>query len=191
MRPSEIMSLFRECGAWQDGHFLLTSGQHSREYFQCALILQYPTLSSRICQALAQRFISDEVTCIVAPAVGGILVAYETARHLGSVRALYVEREDGKLKFRRTFHVGSKDRVLVVEDVVTTGGSVEELITLVQDRGAEVVGVGALVDRSGGWVSFDVKYHALVSVNIKTFPPDHCPLCKEGIPVLKPGSRGL
>ena len=191
MRPSEVLSLFRECGALQEGHFLLTSGQHSREYFQCVLILQYPTLSSRVCQALAQRFLTDEVTCVVAPAVGGILVGYETARHLGGVRALYAEREDGRLKMRRTFQVSQKDRVLVVEDVVTTGGSVEEIIHLVQDKGAEVVGVGALVDRSGGWTSFDVKYHALVSVNVKTFDPAHCPLCKEGIPAVKPGSRSL
>lgn len=190
MRPSEVMGLFRECGAWLDGHFVLSSGQHAREYLQCATILQHPTLASRVCQTLAQRFVSDDVTCVAATALGGIVVAYETARHLG-VRAIFAEREQGILRFRRTFQVGPKDRVLVVEDVVTTGGSVEELISLIQDTGATVVGVGTLIDRSGGWAAFDVKYHALLSLNLKTFPSDECPLCKEGIPIMKPGSRGL
>jgi orotate phosphoribosyltransferase len=173
-----------------EGHFLLTSGFHSHEYLQCATILQHPRLASRVCEALAQRFLSDEVTCVVAPAIGGIIVAYETARHLG-VRALFAERENERLRFRRTFQTGPKDRVLVVEDVVTTGGSVEALITLVRDAGSTVVGVGALVDRSGGWTAFDVKYHALLSLNLKTFPSSDCPLCKEGLPLVTPGSHGL
>ena len=190
MRPSEVSTLFRECGAWKEGHFQLTSGQHSRDYMQCATVLQYPTLASRLCQALAQRFTTDEVTCVAAPAVGGVIAGYETARQLG-VRSIFAEREEGKLRFRRAFDLNSHDRVLVMEDVVTTGGSVDELIQLVQDAGAAVVGVGALVDRSGGWAAFDVKYHALLSLNLKTFPPETCPMCKEGIPINKPGSRAL
>ena len=190
MRPSEVMRLFQACGAWLDGHFVLSSGQHSREYLQCALILQQPTLSARVCQTLAQRFMGDEVTCVAAPALGGILVGYEVARHLGA-RNVFAERENGVFRLRRGFTVGQKDRVLVVEDVVTTGGSVEEIISLVQDTGATVVGVGSLVDRSNGWVSFDVKFHALMSLDLKTFPPASCPLCKEGVPLVKPGSRGL
>ena len=190
MRPSEVMRLFQGCGAWLEGHFVLSSGLHSREYLQCALILQHPTLAARACQALGQRFLSDEITCVAGPALGGILVAYETARQLG-VRSVFAERQDGKLQMRRGFHVGPKDRVLVVEDVVTTGGSVEELIDLVRGAGASVAGVGALVDRSSGWASFDVKYHALLSLDLKTFPPDTCPLCKEGIPIIRPGSRTL
>lgn len=190
MRPSEINRLFRDCGAWQEGHFLLSSGLHSNEYFQCALLLQHPSLASRVCETLTQRFMSEEITCVVAPALGGILVAYEMARHLGA-RAIFSERVDDRLKFRRGFHLVPRDRVLVVEDVITTGGSVEELIHLVQDTGATVVGVGAFVDRSGGWVAFDVKYHALLSLNLKTFPASECPHCKEGVPLIKPGSRGL
>jgi len=190
MRPSEVMRLFRECGAWQEGHFQLSSGLHSHEYLQCAMLLQHPTLASKVCEALAERFIADEVTCVAAPALGGILVGYETARHLGA-RSVFAERVDEHLSFRRTFHIGPKDRILVVEDVVTTGGSVQELITLAQDIGATVVGVGALIDRSGGWAAFEVKYHALVSVNLKTFSTAECPLCKEGVPINKPGSRAF
>ncbi len=190
MRPSEINRLFRDCGAWQDGHFLLSSGLHSDQYFQCAALLQHPSLASRVCQVLAQRFISEEVTCVAAPALGGILVGYELARHLGC-RSIFAERVDEKLRFRRSFHIGPKDRIVIVEDVITTGGSAEELLTLVEDAGAAVVGVGALVDRSGGWVSFDVKFHALISLNLKTFPASECPLCREEIPLVKPGSRGL
>ena len=118
------------------------------------------------------------------------MVGYETARHLGA-RSVFAERQDGKLQFRRGFTLDPKDRVLVVEDVVTTGGSVDELIALVNNAGATVVGVGSLVDRSNGWASFDVKFHALMSMESKTFPPSDCPLCKEGVPMAKPGSRGL
>lgn len=190
MRPSEVMRLFQGCGAWLEGHFVLSSGLHSREYLQCALILQHPTLASRVCSALAERFMGDEVTCVVGPALGGILVSYETARHLGA-RNLFAERVDGRLKLRRGFHIGPTDRVLVVEDVVTTGGSAEELIGLIRDTGATIVGVGALIDRSNGWASFDVKFHALLSVDAKTFDSEICPLCKEGVPVTKPGSRAF
>lgn len=188
MRPSEVMRLFQGCGAFLEGHFVLSSGLHSREYLQCAMILQHPTLAARACQALAQRFLSDEVTCVAGPALGGILVAYETARQLG-VRSVFAERQDGKLQMRRGFQVGPKDQVLAVEDVVTTGGSVEELMNLIRAAGASVAGVGALVDRSSGWASFDVKYHALLSLDLKTFQPDACPLCKEGVPITRPGSR--
>ena len=190
MRPSEVIRLFRACGAWLEGHFLLSSGLHSHEYLQCAVVQQYPTLTSRLCEALAERFAGDDVTCVASPALGAVVVGYETARHLGS-RAVFAERENGVWRFRRGFQIGPKDRVLVTEDIVTTGGSVEELITLIQNAGATVVGVGALVDRSGGWVSFEVKCHALLSVNLKTFSPDSCPLCTEGVPLVKPGSRGL
>lgn len=190
MRPSEVTRLFQGCGAWLEGHFVLSSGLHSREYLQCALILQHSTLAARVCQALAQRFVSDEVTCVVSPALGGIVAGYETARHLGA-RAIFAERQDGRLQFRRGFNVGPRDRALIVEDVVTTGGSVEELMNLVRDAGATVVGIGALVDRSSGWAAFDVKFHALMSAQIKTFAADECPLCKEGVPMSRPGSRGF
>lgn len=184
------MRLFRSCEAWLEGHFQLSSGLHSHAYLQCAKVLQHPTLAGRLCQSLAQRFLNDEVTCVAGPALGGIIVAYETARHLGA-RSIFAERIDGKLVFRRTFHAGHRDKVLIVEDVITTGGSVEEIIHLVREAGATVVGVGSLIDRSGGWTAFDVKYHSLLSVELKTYPPSGCPLCKEGVPLTKPGSRAL
>ena len=190
MRPSEIQRVFRDCGAWQEGHFVLSSGLHSNQYFQCAALLQHPTLASRVCQVLAQRFLTDELTCVAAPALGGIIVGYELARHLG-IRSIFAERVDGKLAFRRSFQVMQQDRVLVVEDVITTGGSVDELINMVKESGATVVGVGTLVDRSGGWVAFEQKFHALMSLNLKTYAAAECPLCREGVPVIKPGSRGL
>ena len=190
MRPSEVMRMFQGCGAFLEGHFQLSSGLHSREYLQCAMILQHPTLAARACQALSQRFPTDEITCVAGPALGGILVAYETARQLG-VRSVFAERQEGKLQMRRGFQTGPKDHVLVVEDVVTTGGSVDELIQLVRATGASVAGVGSLVDRSSGWASFDVKYHSLLSLDLKTFQPEICPLCKEGVPAVKPGSKAL
>ena len=190
MRPSEVTRLLKECGAWCEGHFVLSSGLHSREYLQCATVLQYPTLSSRLCQALAERFVSDEVTCVAAPALGGVIVGYEVARHLGA-RSIFGEREEGPMKFRRSFGINPTDRVLLIEDVITTGGSVEELIGLVRDTGATIVGIGSIVDRSGGWANFDVKYHALLSINVKTFTETECPMCKEGIPIKKPGSHSL
>jgi len=190
MRPSEVQRIFRASDAWLNGHFELSSGLHSVDYFQCAKVMQYPTLASRLCQALAQAFSADDVSCVAAPAMGGILVGYETARHLGT-RSIFAERVDGKFMLRRSFQAGPDDRILVVEDVVTTGGSVNELVENLRDAGVNVVGVGALVDRSGGWAAFDTKFHALLSVDVKTFSPDECPLCKEGVPLGKPGSRGL
>lgn len=188
MRPSEVLALFQGTGALLEGHFLLSSGLHSRQYLQCAAILQHPTLAARLCGTLARGFEADEVSAVAGPALGGILVAYELARVLGA-RALFAERVDGHLTWRRSFHVGPEDRVLVAEDIVTTGGSSQELMDLVQQSGGQVVGVGAIVDRSGGAVEFPVKFHALLSLSLKTFTAGSCPLCKEGVPITKPGSR--
>ncbi len=190
MRSDDVLRLFKECGALLEGHFVLSSGLHSPQYMQCALLLQHPAVASKLCLALAERFINDDITCVVAPAMGGIVVGYETARHL-RVRSIFGERQDGKFTLRRGFTLGPADRCLLVEDVVTTGGSVEELAEVVKNAGAAVVGYGAIVDRSNGWAVFDMKFHALLSMEIKTFEADHCPMCKEEIPITKPGSRGL
>lgn len=190
MRPSEVLALFQGTGALLEGHFLLTSGLHSRQYLQCAAVLQHPTLAFRLCGALARGFEADEISVVAGPAIGGILMAYELARALGA-RAVYAERVDGRLTLRRSFHLNAEDRVLVAEDVVTTGGSSQELIDVLRQTGATVVGIGSLVDRSGGAAEFPVKFHTLLSLALKTFSAVDCPLCKEQIPISKPGSRYL
>lgn len=188
MRPSEALSLLQGTGALLDGHFQLSSGLHSRQYIQCALVLQHPTLAARLCGALAQGFTADEVSVVAGPALGGITIAYELARQLGA-RAVFGERVDGKLMLRRGFHVQPEDRVLVAEDVVTTGESSRELVEVIQHAGASVVGVASIVDRSGGSAEFPVKFHSLLSLTLKTFSSGSCPLCKEEVPLTKPGSR--
>lgn len=186
----EVKKILMETGAMLQGHFVLTSGMHSGQYIQCAQVLQYPNHAERLCHELARRFKDDSISTVVAPAVGGILVAYEVARGLG-VRALFTERENGKVIFRRGFSIKPGEKVLVVEDVVTTGGSVVETMDTVRRFGGEVVGVGLLVDRSGGRVSFDVRQEVLLTLDASsaTYKPEECPLCRDGVPVTKPGSR--
>lgn len=188
MRPSEVLALFQGTGALLEGHFQLSSGLHSRQYLQCAALLQHPTLAARLCGALARGFEADEISVVAGPALGGVLVAYELARALGA-RTVFAERVDGHLTLRRSFQISPEDRVLLAEDVITTGGSSLELYELVTRAGGTVVGVGSIVDRSGGAAEFPVKCHALLSMPLKTFTAEACPLCKEGIPMAKPGSR--
>lgn len=170
------------------GHFQLSSGRHSEEYMQCARLLQYPTEAERVGQALAALFQDQKVEVVVGPALGGVIIAYEVARALG-VPSLFAEREGGKMCLRRGFTIQPQERVLVIEDVVTTGGSVREVLELLQSHHGEIVGVGAIVDRSEGKVSFDYPFHTLLSHSIISYEPESCPLCKAGIPMVKPGSR--
>ncbi len=170
------------------GHFLLSSGRHSEEYMQCARLLQYPTEAEKVGQALAAFFQDREIDVVVGPALGGVIIAYEVARALG-VPSLFAEREEGHMRLRRGFTIQPNERVLVIEDVVTTGGSVREVLELLKSYGGEIVGIGAIIDRSGGKVSFDYPFHALLSHSITSYEPEHCPLCQANIPVVKPGSR--
>jgi orotate phosphoribosyltransferase len=186
----EILEIFTKTGALMDGHFELTSGLHSQKYFQCALVLQHPHYATKLCLEIAGRFKKEGVTVVVGPAVGGIIVAYEVGRALG-VRAIYGERENGRMVLRRGFAISKDDRVLVVEDVITTGGSAKEVIYNVWESGAFVVGVGAIVDRSGGTAKFEVKCESLAKLDIDTYYPVECPLCAGNVAVVKPGSRGL
>lgn len=188
LEQKEILEIFRETKVLREGHFRLTSGKHSKKYMQCAQVLQYPKFTERLCEDLARRFKGQELHVVVAPAIGGILIAYEVAKVLG-IRALFTEREEGKMMLRRGFDIEEDENVLVVEDVITTGGSVFEVMETVRERGANVCGVGVLVDRSNGRVHFGVRKEALLSLEIETWDPDDCPLCKEGIPIMKPGSR--
>lgn len=188
LEQKEILEILRETKVLREGHFRLTSGRHSKKYMQCAQVLQYPKFTERLCEDLARRFKGQEIHAVVAPAIGGIIIAYEVAKVLG-VRALFAEREEGKMTFRRGFDIEDDENILVVEDVITTGGSVLEVIEAVKERGANVVGVGVLVDRSAGKVRFGVKKEALISMEIETWEAEECPLCKEGIPITKLGSR--
>ena len=188
MKENGILRLFEEKGALLRGHFRLSSGLHSDSYLQCALILQYPDIASKLCRELAGYFKADKPTCVIAPALGGVIVSYETARALG-VRALFTERLDGKMVLRRGFGLTKDDRVLVVEDVITTGLSTSEVIEVVKLSGASLIGAGSIIDRSGKKLDLGVKLKSLVKVDFPVFKPEECPLCKNGIEIVKPGSR--
>jgi len=187
-----ILDRFREAGALLEGHFLLSSGRHSPVYLQCALLLQHPDLAGDLCGRLARAFADDRVATVLAPAIGGIVVAHEVARALG-VRAVFAEREKGRMTLRRGFALARGERVLLVEDVVTTGGSLREVQQLAEEAGAEVVAVAALVDRTGGTdPGFGgMPLTALVRVEAPTYVPEDCPQCREGLPLVKPGSRNI
>jgi orotate phosphoribosyltransferase len=174
----------------QTGHFRLTSGRHSDKYMQCARLFEFPAESGELCCDLAGFFRDDGVNLVAGPALGGIIMAYEVARALG-VRNIFAERDNGKMTLRRGFAVSSGDRVLVVEDVVTTGGSVKEVIALLREAGAEVAGVGAIVDRSGGKVGFGAPFHPLITLNVESWDEKDCPLCRAGRAIIKPGSRAV
>ena len=192
IKTEEVMKKFEDAGAIQKGHFKLTSGVHSDTYIQCAQVMQYPGFMHNLCSELGRKFRGDDIDVIVGPAIGGIIMAHVMARVLGPwVRAIFTERENGKMTLRRSFEIKEGEKVLVVEDVTTTGSSVREVIDIVNSRKGKVVGVGVLIDRSGGEVDFGIKTEKLLTVDIKTYLPEECPLCKKGIPVIKPGSREL
>ncbi|MGI5901255.1 MAG: orotate phosphoribosyltransferase [Desulfitobacteriia bacterium] len=189
LSETEILQMFIDSGALLKGHFLLTSGKHSGEYMQCAQVLQYPDKAALLASELAKKFKGLAVETVVGPAMGGIIVAHEMGKALG-VRAIFTERKNGEMTLRRGFKLRKEEKVLVVEDVISTGGSVREVLEIVRALGAEPVGVGVLVDRSGGKVSFgDLPLHSLVKTNIEAYDPESCPLCKEGLKAEKPGSR--
>jgi len=183
-----VLDTFRRIGALLEGHFRLTSGLHSPGYLQCALVLQHPDEAAACGAAIAERVRALDVQAVLSPALGGIVIGHEVARALG-VRALFAERQDGALLLRRGFTLASGERVLVVEDVVTTGGSTRETIDVARAAGATVVGAASIIDRSGGQQALDVPYYALATVSLPTYQPESCPLCAAGSPVVKPGSR--
>lgn len=186
-RTEELLTLVR---ALRTGHFRLTSGLHSDRYMQCAALFEHPVASEELCASIADMFRGGRVDVVAGPALGGVILAYEVARSLG-VRNIFAERENGKMTFRRGFHVNPGERVLVVEDVVTTGGSVREVIELLRETGAEVAGVGAVVDRSGGSVDFGVPFRPLMCMEARKWEESECPLCREGIPIDKPRNRAI
>lgn len=188
LNHQEIEKIFVDSGALLNGHFKLTSGRHSDRYIQCAKVLQYPHYTSQLCAELAERYKDEQIDIVVGPAMGGIIVAYEVGRHL-NVKAIFTEREDKIMTLRRGFEIKPGERVLVVEDVITTGGSVKEVIDIVRDFQATVVGVAVLVDRSAGKVDLGVRSESLLSLEVESYLPEECPICKSGVPLVKPGSR--
>lgn len=189
LTPEEVRGLLEEVGALLHGHFILSSGLHSPEYWQCARLIERPEVCERVSRALAERASDLGAEVVLAPALGAVVFGYEVAKFLGA-RYIFAERgEGGRMTLRRGFFVNPGERALIVEDVVTTGGTTKELLGLVREAEGEPCGVVAIVDRSGGRVSFEVPFRALLTVEAVAYKPEECPLCKRGVPAEKPGSR--
>lgn len=188
MDQDATLALFRRAGALLEGHFRLSSGLHSNGYLQSALVLQHPADAGALGAALAGRVAAWRPDVVLSPALGGVIIGHEVGRAL-SVRALFAERAEGKLTLRRGFSLSRGERVLIVEDVVTTGGSTRETLEVATSTGAEVVGAAALIDRSGGTAQLGVPLEVLARLSLPTYEPSACPLCAKGVPVTKPGSR--
>ena len=190
MSEKEVEDLLIETSAIMEGHFLLTSGLHSPRYVEKFNVLQKPVYTEKLCRAMAEKFKDANIETVVGPVTGGILLAHETGKALGT-RAIFTERENGKMTFRRGFTLHEGERVLIVEDIVTTGGSIREVIDVVKEHGGIPVAVSMLVDRSGGKATFgDVPSTALLHMDVQTYKPEECPLCQAGIPMTKRGRTG-
>lgn len=189
LTPDTALDLFRAAGAFLEGHFILTSGLHSPHYVEKFRVLEHPDITARLCSQIAENYRETSPTVVIGPATGGIILAHETAKHLG-IRAMFTERIDGRMLLRRGFSIGAEDRVLLVEDVVTTGGSILEVVDVVRATGASIVGLGYLVDRSGGRADFGVPATPLITLDVVTYQPESCPLCAGGSTAIKPGSTG-
>ncbi len=190
MEKEQAIKIFKESNALLDGHFRLTSGLHSPQYFQCAKVLQYPEYTEQLAKVIVDYYQNQNIECVISPAVGGIVIGQEVARLLGC-RHIFAERENNEMTLRRGFEFKKGERILAVEDVVTTGGSIKEVIKLAQNNDAIVIGAGFIVDRSAGKTTFDVPHFSVMQMDVIVYNPDECPLCKKDIPVVKPGSRKI
>jgi orotate phosphoribosyltransferase len=188
MTENDVLDLFRHSGALLEGHFRLSSGLHSDRYLQSALVLQHSDFGEQLGRALAARLEHLQPTAILSPALGGIVIGQEVGRAM-HIRALFAERQDGKLTLRRGFSLVPGDRVVVVEDVITTGGSTRETIAVAEETGARVLGAAAIIDRGGDPGRLNLPLQALVRMEVPAYPSESCPLCAKGVPVTKPGSR--
>ena len=189
MTNEELMQILTETGAYQSGHFKLSSGLYSGNYIQCSQLLKFPRIAEKVCAEIGELFKDENIEMVVGPAIGGILVAYEVGRAL-NVPAIFAERENGVMTLRRGFHVEPGTRCLVTEDVLTTGGSAQEVVELLQSKGAEVVAATSIIDRTpGNTIKLKVPFKSLIQLSFPTHNPEECPMCKEGMPIQKPGSR--
>ena len=188
MDSVEIARIFEETGALLTGHFLLTSGLHSENYLQCAKVLQWPHYAEACGRALASHFAAEQPRLVISPAIGGIVIGQEVGRAL-ACRSIFAERENGTLRLRRGFSIEPGELAVVVEDVITTGGSTLETMEVVKSHGGKVLGALSVVDRSGGKAALDTRYHSLWTLNIPTYKAEYCPLCQAGSSPVKPGSR--
>ena len=189
LNEQEVMKMLEETKAVLHGHFLLTSGLHSPMYVEKFNVLQHPKYTEKLCQEIARRYANDNIELVVGPTTGGILLAHECGKAL-CTRAIFTERENGKMTLKRGFEISKGTRCLIVEDIVTTGGSVREVMDVVKEHEGVIVGIGLLVDRSGGKVDFGVHTEPLLRLDVTTYQPDSCPLCKDGVPMTKRGRTG-
>ena len=186
----DILEHFRRTDALLDGHFILSSGLHSANYLQCALALQEPSDAARFGQAIAERFRDTEIDTVASPAIGGLVIGFAVASALG-VRFIWTERQEGRMTLRRGFTLSPEEKILVVEDVITTGGSTRECIAALEEHGGRVIGAASIIDRSNGSADVGVPRIALVEMDVTSYKPEECPLCAKGDVAHKPGSRGL
>ena len=190
MRPEEVINEFKKTDALLEGHFQLTSGLHSTVYLQCARVLQYPKNAEQFGRAIAEQFEGQGVELVASPAIGGIVIGHEVARALGA-RFIWTEREAGQMTLRRGFTIEPNEKILVVEDVITTGGSTRECIAALTERGADVIGAASIIDRSNGAADVGVTRVSLATLDVPSYQKDDCPLCRDGSEAVKPGSRNL
>jgi orotate phosphoribosyltransferase len=188
MSEQELLTLMTELGALRRGHFLLSSGRHSDTYFQCAQVLQFPELATELGSLIAEQVDAERCDLVVSPALGGVIVGHEVARALGR-RFVFTERKDGEMNLRRDFGIGQGEKALIVEDVVTRGTSTWEVARIVEAEGGVVCGLASLVDRTSPEVELPAPLHALLKVDVATYEPGDCPLCRQGLELVKPGSR--
>lgn len=188
MNEEQILDIFKEVGALMEGHFLLSSGKHSNRYVQCAKLLQYPDKAAKVLEIAVDKIKDLGIDVVVGPAMGGVVVSYEIGRQLG-VRAIFTEREEGEMTLRRGFEIKKGEKVIIAEDVVTTGKSSLETIKVIEEHGGEVVGIASLVDRKSS--NLDYPIYSCIELDIESFEKDECPLCKEGVEIVKPGSRKI
>lgn len=188
MNSEQILEHFKQTDALLEGHFILSSGLHSPKYLQCALALQYPIDAAKFGKAIAEHYTNEKIECVASPAIGGLIIGYETAKAL-NVRFVWTERENGAMTLRRGFSIKENERILVVEDVITTGGSTKECIVALELSGGNIVGAASIIDRSNGKADVGVPRIALVSLEVPSYKPENCPLCERGDEAIKPGSR--